>query len=108
MFSGRWLIPAMLLSFLAVSSASRGEDKVFVLVMPDDVKAKFAKLDRDGDRLLTREEFRTSASQDKEPVTKREFQLFDGDNDGKLTPDETANNSSSSRGVTEPRIGTTP
>src|SRR6266446_6582309 len=108
MFSGRWLIPAMLLSFLAVSSASRSEDEVFVLVMPDDVKAKCAKLDRDGDRLLTWEEFRTSASQDKEPVTKREFQLFDSDHDGKLTPDETANNGSSSRGVTEPRIGTTP
>ncbi len=81
-------ILAVLLCTLAVSSASRAADEVIVVVMPDEVKAKFGKLDRDGDRSLTWEEFRSSAAKDKEPIAKRDFHLFDLDRDGKLTPDE--------------------
>ena len=76
------------ISLLMASAVCRAEDEVLVLVMPDDVRAKFGKLDRDGDRSLTWDEYRSAAAKDKEPAAKRDFHLFDLDHDGKLTPDE--------------------
>lgn len=86
--SSRVIIVAICLGALALCAVGRAKDEVIVVVMPDDAKAKFAKLDLDGDRSLTWEEFRASASKDKEPVAKRDFHLFDLDHNGKLTPDE--------------------
>ena len=88
MFANRWMNLAMLLSLLAVSSVSRGEDEKIVLVMPNATKRAFAKLDADGDKQLTWEEYRKSTSRDLEPAAKRDFDLFDGDHDAKLTVDE--------------------
>ncbi len=69
-------------------SSIQAEDEIIVVLMPDEVKAKFAKLDRDSDRRLTWEEYRTSVSKDREAAARRDFKLFDLDADGNLTADE--------------------
>ena len=88
MFANRWMNLAMLLSLLVVSSVSGGEDEKIVLVMPNATKRAFAKLDGNGDKQLTWEEFRKSTSRDQEPAAKRDFDLFDRNRDAQLTSEE--------------------
>ncbi|MFM9964730.1 MAG: hypothetical protein ACKV2Q_26285 [Planctomycetaceae bacterium] len=81
----RWLVLAVSFAMTAMTSAI-AEDEV--RLMPQAVAEKFVKLDRNGDRLLSLEEFQASVAKEQAAVAMRDFQLFDQDADGRLSREE--------------------
>ena len=55
---------------------------------PEAIVAKFAKLDRNGDKRLSVDEFRSSMGAAQEGIALRDFDLFDRDADDFLSLDE--------------------
>ncbi len=53
--------------------------------LPDSVKARFARADKNGDKKLSLDEFLATVTKEQAAVAKRDFELFDQDSDGQLT-----------------------
>ena len=88
MLQRAWIIGLICAGLAGLSALRAEDDEVIVLLMPAEVKAKFAKLDGDKDKRLTWEEYGAGIAKDREAAALRDFKLFDRDADGKLTPDE--------------------
>ena len=82
-WASRWFSAAII--FAAVGVAAGEEIKP---TAPEAVVARFAKLDRDTDKVLTFNEYRFATSPAQAALALRDFHLFDRNTDSHLTLDE--------------------
>lgn len=75
---------AVLLSFVIVGALAGNERRATQEAVVD----QFAKLDRNGDKRLSVEEFQAVTSMEQAAIARRDFRLFDVDASGTLTLDE--------------------
>lgn len=83
--TAQWLLLIGLL-WLGVTIDASAEDEY--RPMPDSVRTKFTKADRNTDKKLSLEEFQATVAKEQAAVAKRDFQLFDHNADGLLTIEE--------------------
>jgi Tol biopolymer transport system component/Ca2+-binding EF-hand superfamily protein len=74
-------------SLLLMGLSARAADDDY-RALPDSVKAKFARADKNGDKKLSLDEFLATVTKEQAPIAKRDFGLFDQDADGQLTLEE--------------------
>lgn len=87
--AGSTMIPRILvgsLLLMGLSTVRAAEDDYRPL--PDSVRGKFARADKNGDKKLSLAEFQATVAKEQAAVAKRDFELFDQDADGQLTLEE--------------------